>query len=265
MPIGLLGKKLGHTRVYDAAGNVIPVTVVLAGPNRVLQVKRQDGKDGYNAVQLGFGAQKPQRLAMPKLGHLKKFGVEVKDQGTEPLMGVQRIREFRDFPTTLKIADKDVEVKPGELIGPGIFQAGDFVDAIGTTKGRGFEGVVKRHGFAGGDSTHGAKGWHRRSGAIGQRLFPGTVMRGMKMPGHMGQVRRTTQNLEIIQVREADNVLLIKGSIPGSEGDYVIIREAKKMPRELVAKRRAAAEAQAKAAATAKAKAAPAKAEAKKK
>jgi large subunit ribosomal protein L3 len=108
---------------------------------------------------------------------------------------------------------------------------GDFVDAIGVTKGRGFEGVVKRHHFAGGDSTHGAKGWHRRSGAIGQRLFPGTVMRGMKMPGHMGQVRRTVQNLEIIQVREADHLLLVKGAIPGANGDYVVIRESKKRPK----------------------------------
>src|SRR5574340_1241242 len=107
----------------------------------------------------------------------------------------------------------------------------DFVDAIGITKGRGFEGVVGRHAFRGGDSTHGAKGWHRRSGAIGQRLFPGTVMRGMRMPGHMGQVRRTVQNLEVIQVREADNLLLIRGAIPGSKGDYVVIRESKKRPK----------------------------------
>jgi large subunit ribosomal protein L3 len=105
------------------------------------------------------------------------------------------------------------------------------VDAIGVTKGRGFEGVVARHGFRGGDSTHGAKGWHRRSGAIGQRLFPGTVMRGMKMPGHLGQVRRTTQNLEIVQVREAENLLLIKGAVPGANGDYVVIRESKKRPK----------------------------------
>ena len=110
-------------------------------------------------------------------------------------------------------------------------RAAVHVDAIGVPKGRGFEGVVKRHRFAGGDSTHGAKGWHRRSGAIGQRLFPGTVMRGMRMPGHLGQVRRTTQNLEVIQVREADNLLLIKGSIPGAEGDYVVIRECKKRPK----------------------------------
>jgi large subunit ribosomal protein L3 len=211
MPIGLLGKKLGQTRVYDAKGVITPVTIVLAGPNRVLQCKTQQ-TDGYNAVQLGFNDQKEQRLAKPLLGHIKKFnGVAVK-----------RIREFRDFTK---------EVKPGDVLGATLFAPGDYIDAIGVTKGRGFEGVVKRHHFAGGDSTHGAKGWHRRSGAIGQRLFPGTVMRGMKMPGHMGQVRRTAQNLEVVQVREEDNLLLIRGAIPGANGDYVIIREAKKQPK----------------------------------
>lgn len=212
MPLGLLGKKLGHTRVYDAKGEMTPVTVVLAGPNRVLQVKGPEGKDGYSAVQLGFDDQKEQRVTKPLLGHIKKHN------GT----AVKRIREFRDFSK---------EVKAGDVVGATLFAPGDFVDAIGVTKGRGFEGVVKRHKFRGGDSTHGAKGWHRRSGAIGQRLFPGTVMRGMRMPGHMGQVRRTTQNLEVIQVHEADNLLLIKGAIPGAEGDYVIIREAKKRPK----------------------------------
>src|ERR1700690_3825201 len=212
MPLGLLGKKLGSTRVYNASGALIPVTVVLAGPNRVLQVKTQAGKDGYNAVQLGFDDQKEQRLTKALLGHIKK------QNGA----AVKRIREFRNFSK---------EVKPGDVVGPTLFAPGDFIDAIGVTKGRGFEGVVKRHRFAGGDSTHGAKGWHRRSGAIGQRLFPGTVMRGMKMPGHMGQVRRTAQNLQIIQVREAENLLLIKGAIPGSNDDYVIIREAKKLPK----------------------------------
>jgi len=212
MPLGLLGKKLGHTRVYDEYGNVVAVSVVLCGPNRVLQVKTKEGKDGYKAVQLGFDDQKEQRLAKGTLGHIKKFN------GT----AVKRIREFRDFT---------LDVKPGDIVGPNIFAKGDFVDAIGVTKGQGFEGVVKRHHFRGGDSTHGAKGWHRRGGAIGQRLFPGTVMRGTKMPGHMGQVRRTTQNLEIIQVREAENILLIKGGLPGAEGDYVIIRESKKIPK----------------------------------
>lgn len=219
MPLGLLGKKLGHTRVYDAKGNLIPVTVVRVGPNRVIQVKTQDS-DGYNAVQLGFDDQKEQRLTKPLLGHIKKHNT----------IPVKRIKEFRDFSLT---------VKPGDIVGANIFAVGDYIDAIGQTKGRGFEGVMARHGFRGGDATHGAKGWKRRSGAIGQRLFPGTVMRGMKMPGHLGQVRRTTQNLEVVQVREDDNLLLIKGAMPGSEGDYVIIRESKKLPKgSEVAKRR---------------------------
>ncbi len=211
MPVGLLGKKLGQTRIYDTKGNVTSVTIVLAGPNRVLQCKTQQS-DGYNAVQLGFNDQKEHRMTKPLLGHIKKYGG----------VAVKRIREFRDFSK---------EVKPGDVLGATLFAPGDYVDAIGVTKGRGFEGVVGRHAFAGGDSTHGAKGWHRRSGAIGQRLFPGTVMRGMKMPGHMGQVRRTSQNLEVIQVREADNLLLIRGAIPGANGDYVIIRESKKQPK----------------------------------
>jgi large subunit ribosomal protein L3 len=212
MPLGLLGKKLGHTRVYDANGVMIPVTVVLAGPNRVMQVKTQAGKDGYNAVQLGFDDQKEQRVTKAVLGHIKKHNS----------LAVKRIREFRDF-------SKDV--KPGDIVGPTLFAVGDFVDAIATTKGQGFEGVMKRHHFAGGPASHGHKGWHRRAGAIGERLFPGTVLRGMRMPGHMGQSNRTTQNLEIVQVREADNLLLIKGALPGAEGDYVVIRESKKRPK----------------------------------
>jgi large subunit ribosomal protein L3 len=209
--LGLLGKKLGQTRVYDEKGVLIPVTIVLVGPNRVIQCKTQE-TDGYNAVQLGFGDQKEQRLTKGLLGHIKKHNAAP----------VKRIQEFRDFT---------LAVKPGDILGPTVFAAGDFVDAIGVTKGRGFEGVMKRHNFRGGDASHGAKGWRRRGGAIGQRLFPGTVMRGMRMPGHMGQVRRTVQNLQVVQVREADNVLLIKGAIPGAKGDYVVIRESKKNPK----------------------------------
>ncbi len=245
MPIGLIGKKLGHTRVYDAHGVLIPVTVVLCGPNRVLQIRTKE-KDGYSAVQLGFGDQKPQRIAKPVLGHLVACGALSKEESGKarapgektPITAVATIKEFRDFSK---------EVKTGDLIGPTIFSVGDFVDGIGVTKGRGYEGVVARYAFRGGDSTHGAKGFHRRNGAIGCRLFPGHVNKGMKMPGHMGQVRRTSQNLEVVQVREADGLLLIKGNFPGSEGDYVIIREAKKMSRELVAKRQVAAAARAKA------------------
>src|SRR5690349_12599984 len=219
--LGLIGKKLGQTSVYDAQGNIVPVTVVLAGPNRVIQCKTVE-TDGYKSVQLGFDDQKESRLARPLNGHLKKFN-------TSP---VKRIREFRDF---------SLEVKPGDIVSVGIFAQGDYIDAIGVTKGRGFEGVVKRHHFRGGDSTHGAKGWHRRSGAIGCRLFPGHVNKGMKMPGHMGQVRRSVQNLEVIQELESDNLILIKGSCPGSEVDYVIIREAKKLSRERVVQIREAA------------------------
>ena len=219
MPLGLLGKKLGHTRVYDSKGIMTPVTVVQVGPNRVIQVKTQES-DGYNAVQLGFDDQKEHRLTKPLLGHIKKHSS----------VAVKRIKEFRDFSLT---------VKPGDTVGANVFAVGDFIDAIGVTKGRGFEGVMARHDFRGGDASHGCKGWKRRGGAIGQRLFPGTVMRGMKMPGHLGQVQRTTQNLEIVQVRHEDNVLLIKGAIPGSESDYVIIRESKKLPKgSEVAKRR---------------------------
>jgi large subunit ribosomal protein L3 len=215
--LGLIGKKLGHSRVYNDQGQAVPVTIVLAGPNRVVQRKTSD-KDGYNAVQLGFDDQKEQRMTKPAAGHFKKNNVPP----------TRRLREFRDFP---------LDVKPGDVVGPTVFSQGDFVDAIGVTKGRGFEGVMKRHAFRGGDASHGAKGWKRRSGAIGQRLFPGTVMRGMRMPGHMGQVRRTVQNLEVVRILEADNLLLIKGSIPGSEGDYVIIRAAKKKPAKAAAKK----------------------------
>jgi large subunit ribosomal protein L3 len=266
--LGLLGKKLGQTRVYDAAGNLVPVTVVLAGPNRVLQCKTKE-TDGYQAVQLGFGPQKTQRLSKAKLGHLAKHGAAPPaDEKARPptergpgaaaapgqtgppspavLLGVARIREFRDFP---------LPVKPGDLVGPAVFEPGDFVDAIGITKGRGFEGVVKRHHFRGGDLTHGAKGWHRRSGAIGQRLFPGTVRRGLRMPGHMGQVRRTVQNLEVVQVLGEDQLLLVKGAVPGANGDYVVIREAKKIPKPVAdARRKAKAAAAAKAAAKAEGK-----------
>ncbi len=205
---GLIGKKIGSTRVYDAEGNAIAVTVVEAGPNHVLQCKTVE-TDGYNAIQLGFGEQKEQRLNRPLAGHLRKNGGKF----------VRQIKEFRDF-------GKDV--KTGDEINADLFEAGDYIDAIGTTKGHGFQGVVKRWGFGGGPATHGAKGFKRRPGSIGAGSTPGTVDKGKKMPGQMGQRRRTTQNLKVIQVRTEDNVLLIQGSIPGANGDYVVIRESKK-------------------------------------
>jgi large subunit ribosomal protein L3 len=210
--IGLLGKKLGETRVYDAKGTLVPVTVVLVGPNRVIQCRTEE-VDGYRAVQLGFDDQKEHRMTKALMGHLRKHNA----------VAVKRIREFRDF---------SLDVKPGDVLGASIFAVGDYVDGIGVTKGRGFEGVMKRWDFRGGDASHGSKGFRRRTGSIGQRLFPGTVRRGIKMPGHMGQVQRTVQNMEIIQVRAEENILLIRGGIPGSKGDYVVIRESKKNPKK---------------------------------
>ena len=212
MSPGILGKKIGMTQVFRPDGQVVPVTLLKAGPCVVTQ-RKTPNSDGYDAVQLGLMEfVKPSRINKPIGGHLKKANAE----------GVKFFRELR-------LRSGDTDLKPGDRILADQFKPRDVVDVIGISKGKGFAGVMKRHNFKGGDASHGAKGWRRRSGAIGQRLFPGTVMRGMKMPGHMGQVRRTTQNLEVIQVRPDDNLLLIKGSIPGAEGDYIVIREAKKI------------------------------------
>jgi len=215
MPLGLIAKKLGMTQVYDPRGALRDVTALEVGPCTVLQVKTKDGKDGYSAVQLGFGNQKEHRLTKAQLGHVKKANI-VKDGVAQ---GGRVVREFRDFAK---------EVKVGDVVGATLFEVGQWVDVIGTSKGRGFQGVVRRYKMAGGPESHGHKGWHRRVGAIGQRSFPGTVMRGKRMPGHMGDVRITTQNLEIIQVREQENILLVEGSVPGPTGGYLIVRTAKK-------------------------------------
>ncbi|MBM3889005.1 MAG: 50S ribosomal protein L3 [Verrucomicrobia bacterium] len=215
MPLGLIAKKLGMTQVYDPRGALRDVTVLEAGPCTVLQVKTKDGKDGYNAIQLGFGNQKQHRFTKAQLGHFAKSNI-VKDGVAH---GGRVIREFRDFSK---------EVKVGDILGPTLFEVGQWVDVIGTSKGRGFQGVMFRYKMSGGQETHGAKGWHRRVGAIGMRSFPGTVARGKRMPGHMGHVRITTQNLEVIQVREKENVLLVEGSVPGPTGGFVIVRTAKK-------------------------------------
>jgi large subunit ribosomal protein L3 len=174
--------------------------------------------DGYHAVQLGFGAKKQKNATKPMVGHCKKANV------TPPSF----IREYRTTePVQFNIGDK-ITVKE--------FQPGQFVDVIGTSKGKGFQGVVKRHKFAGGDMTHGAKGWHRRGGAIGNRLFPGRVFRNMRMPGHMGNTKITTQNLRVVMVREVENLLFIEGSVPGPRGAFVVVRHAKKKPAKAAAK-----------------------------
>lgn len=208
MSIGLIGKKIGMTRVYDDQGRATPVTVIAAGGNRVLQVKSKD-KDGYDAVQVGFDEQKKQRVSKPQLGHFAKSESEPK----------RRIREFR-----LKEGEQAPESADLSVT---LFEAGQIVDVIGRSKGKGFQGVIKRHGFQGQPASHGSM-MHRRPGAIGNRSTPGRVWKNMGMPGHMGDERITVQNLRIVQVREEDNVLLVSGAIPGAIGSYVIVRPAKK-------------------------------------
>jgi large subunit ribosomal protein L3 len=240
--VGLLGKKLGQTRVYTEDGRSVSVTIVQAGPNQVLQRKTTD-RDGYESVQLGFDGQKEHRLSLPKRGHLKAHNGEENYKPRSPgrtvkgkarltnrkgwdaraITPIRRIKEFRDF---------SLDVNPGDSIGADVFEAGDYVDVIGKSKGRGFQGVVKRWNFGGGRGSHGSGGWRRRPGSIGAGSTPGHVTKGKHMPGHMGQDSRTVQNLEIIQVQADDNLLLVKGAIPGANGDYVVIRESKKKPKK---------------------------------
>ena len=196
------------TQVYDGANTLVPVTVIEAGPCPVTQIKTAQS-DGYEAVQIGFGAQKTQRMSKPELGHLKKAGAE-------PL---RKLAEFR--------VENASEFKLGDVITVAKFSEGQMVDIIGTTKGRGFQGVMKRYNFDGQPQTHGHM-MHRRPGSVGCRQTPGHVYKGRKMPGHMGQVRRTTQIHPIVKILEDKNILLIKGSIPGAKGDIVIVRPAKK-------------------------------------
>jgi large subunit ribosomal protein L3 len=208
MKIGLLGRKIGMTRVYEANGKATPVTVIEAGDNSITQIKTEE-KDGYNAVQVGFDSQKESRVTKPMLGHFKKANVAPK----------KFVKEFR----TSAEGTVDATTK----IGIDQFQPGEFVDVIGRSKGKGFQGVVKKHGFAGQPAAHGSK-MHRRNGAIGNRSTPGRVWRNMGMPGHLGDDRVTVQNLRIVQVRPEENVILVCGAVPGSNGSYVVLRPAKK-------------------------------------
>jgi large subunit ribosomal protein L3 len=210
MSIGLLGKKLGMTRLYDEKGRLTTATVIEAGGNRVLQVKTVE-KDGYNAVQVGFGDQKPQRVGKAQAGHFAKSSSSPK----------KFIREFR-------LADGEAVPETADLAVT-VFEVGQFVDVIGQSKGKGFQGVVKKHNFDGQPASHGSM-MHRRSGAIGNRSTPGRVWKNMGMPGHLGDERVTVQNLRIVQVREDDGVILVSGPVPGAKGSNVIVRLAKKRP-----------------------------------
>ena len=202
----LLGKKIGMTNVFSADGKLVPVTVVQAGPCVVTQVKTKE-TDGYNALQLGFDDKKVEKLNKPMAGHLKK--------ATEK--GFRVLREFR--------TDDVEEMELGSTIGIDIFEVGQKVTISGISKGRGFQGTIKRHGFSRGPETHGNRN-HRKPGSIGNSAWPGKVFKGKRLPGHMGTDRTTVKNLTIIDIKHDDNLLLVKGPVPGFKTGILEVRKA---------------------------------------
>jgi large subunit ribosomal protein L3 len=207
MSIGLIGQKIGMTSVYDANGRLHPVTVIAAGDNVLLRRLTAEN-NGYSAVQVGFGTQKESRVTKQLLGEFKKAGAEPK----------KFVREFR----------LNLDAPEGEInLSVTQFQAGDYVDVTGRSKGKGFQGVMKKHNFHGQGAAHGSK-THRRNGAIGNRSTPGRIWKNMGMPGHLGDERVTVQNLQVMQVREAEKIILVSGAVPGSNGSYVMVRPALK-------------------------------------
>lgn len=205
---GLLGKKIGMTQIFDEAGAAVPVTLIEAGPCYVTQVRTPD-KDGYTAVQLGFVEVKPKRLTGGELGHLKK----------KNLPPLRFLREFRA---------KSPEVNIGDKVTVEVFQVGERVDVVGTSKGKGFQGGVKRYGFAGGPKTHGQSDRWRAPGSRGAGSTPGRVFKGARGAGHMGNVRVTAQGLKVVFVDPERNLIAVRGSVPGPKGGLVMIKEARK-------------------------------------
>ena len=204
---GILGKKLGMTQIFTEEGIVVPVTVVEAGPNVVTQVKTVE-KDGYNAIQVGFEDAKEKSLNKPQKGHLAAANVWKK-----------HLKEFR--------VDAVEEFTVGQEIKADLFAAGEKIDVTGTSKGKGFQGPIKRHGQSRGPESHGSR-YHRRPGSMGACSFPGRVFKNKKLAGHMGSVKVTVQNLEVVKVDADKNLILVKGAIPGPKGSMVTIKEAVK-------------------------------------
>lgn len=201
---GIIGKKIGMTSIFDAEGNNIPCTVVEAGPCVVTQVKTVEN-DGYYAVQLSYGEKKEKNTTAPMLGHFKKSGTTPK----------RKLMEFNNF---------EQEYAAGDVVKCDIFQEGDFCEVVGTSKGKGFQGVIKRHNFGGvGGTTHGQHDRLRAPGSLGASSWPSRVMKGMRMAGHQGNVRVKQSNLQIVKVLSEQNLLLIKGAIPGHKGSYVTV------------------------------------------
>ena len=208
MKKGIIGRKVGMTQIFDEKGNVIPVTVIEAGPCVVAQVKTVE-TDGYNAIQLGFGDVKESKINKPEKGHFAKAGLEAK----------KHLREFR--------LESVEGVKVGDEVKADVFEAGEKVDVQGISKGKGFQGVIKRHGQHRGPMGHGSM-YHRRPGSMGSTSTPGRVFKGKKLPGHMGRVTITIQNLDVVRVDMDKNVILLKGSVPGAKGSILKIKSAVK-------------------------------------
>ncbi|MBN2355198.1 50S ribosomal protein L3 [candidate division KSB1 bacterium] len=204
---GIIGKKIGMTRVFDEAGNVVAATVIEAGPCYVTQVKTVE-KDGYKAIQVGFGEKKEKRVNKPLLGHMKKSG-----KGPFAV-----VRELRDF-------DNGEPVKVGDAIKADIFSVGDVVKVTGVSRGLGFQGVVRRHHFRGGPKTHGQSDRLRAPGSLGQSSYPSRVYKGLRMAGRMGGDVVTIRNLRVLRVDEANNLIIVKGAVPGTEREIVLIRK----------------------------------------
>jgi large subunit ribosomal protein L3 len=208
---GILGKKVGMTQVFDESGEVVPVTVIEAGPCFVTQ-KKTVKQDGYTAIQLGFEEVKPKRLTQPQRGHLRRNNLPPLRYLREIRMSEGEIEEFEE----------------GQKIGIGIFEAGEMVDVVGLSKGRGFTGVMKRHGFGGGPKTRGQSDRQRAPGSIGQTSTPGRVFKGKRMAGRMGNQRVSAQNLLVVLVDPQRNLLAVKGSVPGARNGLLLIKEARK-------------------------------------
>lgn len=207
---GIIGRKVGMTQVYEESGEAIPVTVIEAGPCPIVQVKTQE-RDGYQAVQLGFGKRKENKFNSPERGHFSK-------------VDIQPTRVLREF----RVESLD-EVSVGDTVDAGLFSEGEFVDVTGTSKGHGFTGVVKRYGFKGGRKSHGGEQDLRRTGSIGASATPSRVFKGKRMPGRYGAKRHTVQNLQVIQADAERNLLVVKGAIPGPPNGLLLIRKAVKV------------------------------------
>lgn len=214
MSLGLVGKKVGMTRIFTDDGGSVPVTVLDMSGNRVTQIKTQEN-DGYTAVQVAFGKRKASRIAKAQTGHYAKAGVEAGSL----------LKEFRVDAKTLG------ELKVGATISVDVFQVGQKVDVTGTSKGKGFAGVIKRHNFSSNRASHGNSRSHNTPGSIGAAQDPGRVLPGKRMPGHLGDVQRTVQLLEVARVDAGRGLLLIKGSVPGANGEHVVVHPSVKAPK----------------------------------